>query len=764
MKKSISKTHHDDIKKLKEQVLVEYIKSYDKAKRFKSQILSFLLIRELEDETFRLKRKNQKLQHEVNKYFSKLDNIYHSRTWKMLDTYKKVEEPLNNIVKKCIPLSIRKKIKSQVIATIYPKTVFSLPTKIKKDWNKYRRQDTNIDFLNFSVIAWNFRFQRPQQLAQQLAQKGNRVFYIKNEFTPGIIENGYAPFLVEKIIENVYEITLAASRNLFIYDDKPSKKDIEVIMASLKNLINSSNIINPIAKIDHPFWTSITDKLSMPIVYDCMDNHQGFTDNGSHLAALEQKLFQQSDTVLVSSHYLENIANKNKASNVILVPNAGDYQHFSRAQKTITPTPKDIKDIPAPIIGYYGAIADWFDTSILENLAKKHADKSIVLIGQVTNRKVEQLSARYPNIFLLGEKKYEELPAYLSRFDVCIIPFIINELIKATHPVKIYEYLAADKPIVTTKMPEINDLSDIVILSTASDFSKNISLALLQKNNHQRQKVANVNTWISRTNQLVDTVSKLFFPKISVIILSYNHQDLMKLSIDSVLNRSFYPNLEVVIVDNASTKKTVDLLNKYRHHPNVKLILNTVNYGFAKGNNIGLEAATGDYFILLNNDVIVTPGWLSRLVFHLRKDKIGLVGPVTNSIGNEAKINIKYDFDDHQELETKARQYTSLHWGETINQKCIAAFCWIMSKDIYKKLGGLDERYGRGMFEDDDYCKSVLASGKKILISEDVFIHHFGGASFSQIVSKEYKKLFADNKKKFEDKWHSKWTPHQYRK
>lgn len=766
MKHKKSTTRLKDIINLKKQTLIEYIKSYDKVKDNKSQILSFYLIRQMEDEIFHLKKLNQKRQHEVNKYFSKLDQIYHSKTWKLLGLFKYTQKQIFGFIKYIIPISLRKKLKSRVTATFFPKPVFSLPINIKKEWQQYKRTDSSIDLLNFSIIAWNFRFQRPQQLAQQIAQKGNRIFYIKNEFTPGIIENGFAPFLVKKIQKNIYEITLSASRNLFIYDDKPSSKDLQVIMASVKNLINNANIINPVAKFDHPFWSHLLKKLSMPIIYDCMDNHQGFSETGSHLKSLEQKLFQQADITLATSQYLHKVATKNKAKHITLVPNASDFDHFSQAIQQIDPIPNDLRRINKPIIGYYGAIAEWFDTSILEDIAKNHQDKSIVLIGQVTNHKVEKLSRQYPNIFLLGEKKYQDLPAYLSHFDVCIIPFIINELIKATHPVKVYEYLAAGKPVVTTKMPEIANHSDVICLSSAKDFSSNITIALEQSKSGQkeRQQIAKDNTWIARSDQILKTIDHFLFPKISIIILSYNHPDLMKLTIDSVSNQSFYPNMEIIIVDNNSNTETIQLLKKYQSQSNIKIIFNKTNYGFAKGNNIGLKAATGDYLILLNNDVIVTPGWISRLLFHLNnKSNIGLVGPVTNSIGNEAKIDITYDYHNQNQIITNALKYTSKHWGDTLKVNNIAAFCWIVSCQTYQKFGGLDERFGQGMFEDDDYCHRIITSGKEILIADDVFIHHFGGASFKQIKSADYQKLFNNNKTKFEDKWHTKWVPHKYR-
>jgi GT2 family glycosyltransferase len=234
-------------------------------------------------------------------------------------------------------------------------------------------------------------------------------------------------------------------------------------------------------------------------------------------------------------------------------------------------------------------------------------------------------------------------------------------------------------------------------------------------------------------------------------------------TINSILNRSFYPNFELIVVDNNSDSKTKNTLLSFSHIPKVKLIFNPKNYGFSKGNNIGLKQATGDYLILINNDVLVTPGWINRLINHYQYDT-GLVGPVTNSIGNEAKIDIDYNPFEIKDLEKQAFKYTSAHWGETLENNTIAAFCWIMSKSIYTKIGDLDERFGRGFFEDDDYCLRVRNAGYKVLIANDTFIHHYGGTSFKQIQSQEYQNLFNENKLKFEDKWNTKWIPHQYRK
>lgn len=705
---------------------------------------------------------------ELAQYYTILNKIYHSKLWRLLGIYKKLTSYIRNAIKTLIPISIRKKAKSYFEAHFRPSTIQSIvPPSVNKEWvnwNYNQKQDNSLDIINFSVIAWDFRFQRPQQIAKILGEKNHRVFYIKNEFLPykGKLE-AYAPIKVEKKAKNVYEVTLSASRDLFIYNDSPTGKDLQIITASIKNLINLAQISTPIAKIDHPFWSNIITQLSMPVVYDCMDNHQGFSDNGKHLANLEKKLFEKSNITIVSSKFLNKLAVANNCMNITVIPNAGDYNHFSPSLKDEQLIPIDIADIPHPIIGYYGALSDWFDTDILETTASQNPDKSFVLIGNVTNSKIVTLSNIYKNIHLLGEKSYAELPKYLKQFDVCTIPFILNDLIKATHPVKIFEYFAAGKPVVATKMPEIMEYKDSIFFANIDNFSSQINKALKSNKAKTLQKIAKENTWDKRANNLVSHVTKVLFPKVSIVLLSYNHADMVKNTIDSIMTRTFYPNYELIIVDNNSDQKTKDVLNNYRSFENINLIFNEENYGFAKGNNIGMKEATGDYIILLNNDVLLTPGWINRLLFHYQSD-IGLIGPVTNSIGNEAKIDITYNPFEIKDLESKALKYTSSHWGETFELNNIAAFCWIMSKEIYQKIGDLDQRFGRGMFEDDDYCHRVKKAGYKILCAEDSYVHHFGGTSFKQIQSKEYRQLFSDNKKKFEEKWNITWQPHQYRK
>ena len=243
-------------------------------------------------------------------------------------------------------------------------------------------------------------------------------------------------------------------------------------------------------------------------------------------------------------------------------------------------------------VGYYGAISEWFDQELVEHAAKTLSHCSFVLIGGndagVGLARIEKL----PNVRLLGEKPYAELPKYLHAFDVCIIPFKLGKLMEATNPVKFYEYISAGKPVVSVMLPELFPYREHLYLADSKeDFVAKISLALQERDAGARQKriqLAKANTWENRYQDFRAALDGLY-PKVSIILVTYNNLDLTKLCIASIYAKSQYPNFEVVVVDNNSQDGTPQYLRELAaRHDNVKFVLNTDNRGFAGGNNQGL--------------------------------------------------------------------------------------------------------------------------------------------------------------------------------
>jgi len=262
----------------------------------------------------------------------------------------------------------------------------------------------------------------------------------------------------------------------------------------------------------------------------------------------------------------------------------------------------------------------------------------------------------------------------------------------------------------------------------------------------------------SLAGDVEDSFGSLLKPA-SIIIVTYNNVILTEQCITSIYKNTAYPDFELIIVDNASTDGTRDYLDRLvNERENVKVILNENNKGFAGGNNQGIQAAKGDYIVLLNNDTIVTPGWLGKLISILEKNKTaGMLGPTTNYSCNEAMI--KVDYKSIEEMERFAGGYAAGNEGVHFEVDMLAMFCVIMRRRTIEEVGLLDDRFGTGMFEDDDYAMRVKERGYKILCTREVYIHHYGKASFKQISEDKYFKLFDENRKKFEKKWSKKWIP-----
>ncbi|MBV9085419.1 MAG: glycosyltransferase [Acidobacteriaceae bacterium] len=417
-----------------------------------------------------------------------------------------------------------------------------------------------------------------------------------------------------------------------------------------------------------------------------------------------------------------------------------------------------------PVIGYYGAISDWFDSGLVGWLARARPDWEFVLIGSTFGCDLRPLRD-VTNVHLLGEKAYTELPGYLRKFDVAIIPFKKLPLTEATNPVKLFEYATAGKPIVATDLTEIRHYDDYVTLATnEKTWLAAVERALDPMTESDRIKLVDFgrrNCWEDRLAQIEGLVAPLF-PLVSILIVTYNNLDYTRLCLKSILDKTSYPNYEIIVVDNASTDGTPEFLESFgRAHDHVRVVLNQHNYGFAKGNNIGLAEAAGEYIVFLNNDTVVTHGWLSRLTRYLSDPAVGMIGPVTNSSGNESRIEV--DYNDINDMDRFAAAYTRHNDGVTFDIHMLALFCAALRKSTLEEVGLLDERFGIGMFEDDDYAMRIRQRGYRVICAEDVFIHHWGSASFSRLNEDLYRKLFEENRRKFEEKWAISWQPHRAR-
>lgn len=623
------------------------------------------------------------------------------------------------------------------------------------------RQESNPDYIIWGVINWHFRLQRPQHIARALADKGRRVFYISAQ-----IRDDPRPGFEVKSLDNsgrLFEIYLYALRAPVIYHTAPDTETVRHLRRSVGQMILWADISTTVSLVQHPFWCDIATSIpGSRLVYDCMDFHEGFGNTSDAVLKLEQQLLKLADLTIVTSNWLEAALGP-QSSATVLVRNACDFDHFSRKPDQVYSDPEG-----RPVIGYFGAIAEWFDQDLVEAVARRFSDCSILLLGADTVGAHSRLQ-RIGNVTMTGEVPFSELPFYLYGFDVCLLPFRIIPLTQATNPVKVYEYLCAGKPVVAVNLPEMAQFGDLVrVADTKELFLDEVEKALAEpddsKDVHARREYARQQTWQHRVADLVAEVEEnISEPIVSIIIVTYNNLALTRECLESVDIYRGFSNQEIIVVDNRSEDGTREFLQQWVSDSpsDRKVIFNEDNLGFAAANNQGMAAAKGEFLVLLNNDTYVTPGWLQTLMNHLRRDKtIGIIGPVTNNIGNEAKIDIFYS--SMEGMIEAARRYTCNHLGEVFDLRTVAFFCVMFRRSVYEAIGLLDEAFGLGFFEDDDYCRRIEEAGMRIVCAEDVFVHHHLSASFDKIHSKKRQELFERNKKIYEEKWGA-WEPHVYR-
>ena len=246
-------------------------------------------------------------------------------------------------------------------------------------------------------------------------------------------------------------------------------------------------------------------------------------------------------------------------------------------------------------------------------------------------------------------------------------------------------------------------------------------------------------------------------PLTSLIVLTYNQLEYTTKCIESIIKHTDIP-YELIIVDNGSTDGSLDYLRAIDRASSacvrIHVVANDQNTGFAHGCNQGLLHARGQYLMLLNNDVVVTRNWLTRLLQVLEDSpRIGMVGPMTNHASGLQQIDSPpYDTGSLDGLDRFAASMANQNKGIVENHWRLAGFCLLVKRRIIETIGGFDLRYKIGNFEDDDFCIRAHLAGFQAAIAKACYVHHFGGQTFlgNRI---DYNRQLEQNWQRFKMKW-----------
>jgi len=252
------------------------------------------------------------------------------------------------------------------------------------------------------------------------------------------------------------------------------------LLRQVKSAMRRLKFQQPLNMVFNPAAGLLAGRLGEEsLIYYCVDEYTAFTGAAAGLKEIEEKLFRQSDLVIVSAEKL--LESKLKFNpNTFLIRHGTDWRHFRKALDEETRIPAEIKNLPKPIIGFHGLLADWVDFELIKKVAAHFENGSIVLIGKIAvdaERKIKILDG-ISNVHFLGRKPYADLPAFCKGFDVALNPFAINELTLAANPLKVREYLAAGLETVSTDIPEVRILKHCRIGKTHEEFIGQIESAL----------------------------------------------------------------------------------------------------------------------------------------------------------------------------------------------------------------------------------------------------------------------------------------------
>ena len=347
------------------------------------------------------------------------------------------------------------------------------------------------DLVCFSHLRWDFVFQRPQHLLTRGA-RDRRVFFVEEP----VFDQGSMRL----------DITERENGVRVVVPHLPAGLRSEIALtAIMKDMTRRLLLENGIR--EYVFWyytpmaLTFTDGFN-PIasIYDCMDELSAFKDANSRLPYMERQLFNRVDLVFTGGHSLYQ-AKQHAHPAVYSFPSSIDLSHFGNA-RSFNPDLPDQDNIPHPRLGFFGVIDERFDIELLDAVARRRPDWQFIMIGPIVKIQPDSLP-RHSNIHYLGPKNYEELPAYLSNWDIALLLFARNESTRFISPTKTPEYLAAGKPVISTSIQDVvrpyGELNLVSIADGPDDFVR-AAEKFLTKSYEQTD-------WLKRVDQFLGNMS-----------------------------------------------------------------------------------------------------------------------------------------------------------------------------------------------------------------------------------------------------------------
>lgn len=575
--------------------------------------------------------------------------------------------------------------------------------------------------------------QRSSQLSKIFNKMGFSIYYIyAYECSESKIPLISIPTTYHKFINNV---------NYEELEDTVKKDDIFIFEAPIKTFDK---------------YLALAKIKGAKVIYENIDNWETslgsmffdretlvmMLNNADMIVATAKKLVSQT------KEYIDKYCMENKE--VYYLANAVDDEIFEPRKNY--EKPEDLF-VGEKTLLYYGSLwGEWFDWDIIKNVANSNKNISVNLIGDYSG--IPNIVNEMPkNVHFLGVKKQIELPAYLKYSDFALLPFKIGKIGDYVSPLKIFEYISMNTPVLATALPDIENYPNVFVSCKAKDWIEQINL---YKKDDRGQELRNQfiyeNNWYNRCSKMLDVlfpenekmVDKKAYGQVSIIILNYNNKNVITNCVDTLLRFNDRYNYEIVVVDNMSTDGSYEIL-KERYKDKIKLLRNSKN-GCSSGRNLGVENSKGKYILFLDSDEwILNKYWLDvYLDLLLNNSDIGAIGWGAGWFNKKGFAYKVVDAYEHFYMPPNSIARSDVGY--------LATCGFIMEKDLFYKIGKFDLNYDPTCYEDTDLSLKIRNAGKEIYYSKYLGVGHLPHQTTKSGTS-EHDELIRKKGEYFIQKW-----------
>ena len=330
------------------------------------------------------------------------------------------------------------------------------------------------DAIFFPMADWHSIKQRTQQLTEGMASLGHRCLYLN----PHLGREFPRPYplsrhrLVTFIEPRILELHVHLLHEPVFHHRRLRSSEVETLGANIDSFLDATGSTSQVAVISFPLWLDVGLRLratrGTPLIYDCHDLLEGFEGISADLIRAESDLMREADLVVFSAEWLslEHIARMpDLAQKSVVIKNAVDPAHFRSA------IPARGERNGKKTVGYLGSLNTWFDVDAVLKAAHEHPEWRFLLVGPRADAFPDRALKACANVEFIGEVPYSDVPAWMAKFDVAIIPFVVQPLTMATNPVKLYEYFACGLPIVSSPLGEVERYKELVYIAATPSSS-----------------------------------------------------------------------------------------------------------------------------------------------------------------------------------------------------------------------------------------------------------------------------------------------------